>query len=685
MAINNDGITFNMTEHIDMLNEKTVGGGGYAIPKEYIVQKYLKERINPEIPTATILAALDTRVFEDKAMASAQALMGGPQKSVFEETITETETVMPQGIAQGQPQQRPPMPGQMPRQMAGLQRPPMPGRVPPQRQQGIPVMAAAGGYVPNFADGGIIGYKELGYVDYKPTFGLKKMQGYSSPKLSDLPPTQEADAYSRATQYINDATAFNEKGYEQIYGEERVATEPGGRYSKVGQFFRGPQTNTQAELDAKDYQRAKNQIRQEIRDTKTGPFEVLSDAERGVAVDKINQLEGMLTEIEALESGESVTEKDGTQVDVKKDTLVGDANNKRGENKGAVGIGPGTNAALKSFMDSQNNQTEEEYQTFLDKQKQKAPGQVSEQITEESLMEQVYGPDGRPEFLDEKSFTEQLTGEGSAFADQQATTKEFRDDLNKRADKAIMSTDELMLRAGLGLMSSDKPAGRELQAIGEIGTGLTNEFIKRGDKADTLRDKARMLDTQLNKQKSDLKIVATKFGESSKQFKAKEKQLFATLDQKERLFKEGEAGKTDRAKITGRQVAMAAQQKRENDAQTFITQAKNRLFEKNMALKTTMAKLTDTKQKLKDSDIIEIKRFRDEITSYYNDFGLPTGAANDMHIKQIDRLFQQRGIEGEVIDKDVVNVSTKEDVNNLPPNTTYRTPSGIINTTPDKQ
>ena len=148
MAINNDGITFNMTEHIDMLNEKTVGGGGYAIPKEYIVQKYLKERINPEIPTATILAALDTRVFEDKAMASAQALMGGPQQSVLEETITETETAMaprmPQGINQGQPS---PMPGQMPRQMAGLQRPPMPGRVPPQRNNGIPVMAAAGGYL----------------------------------------------------------------------------------------------------------------------------------------------------------------------------------------------------------------------------------------------------------------------------------------------------------------------------------------------------------------------------------------------------------------------------------------------------------------------------------------------------------------------------------------------------------
>jgi hypothetical protein len=169
MAINNDGITFNMTEHIDMLNEKTVGGGGYAIPKEYIVQKYLKERINPEIPTATILAALDTRIFEDKAMASAQALMGGPQKSVLEETITETETAMaprmPQGINQGQPS---PMPGQMPRQMAGLQRPPMPGRVPPQQRTGTGIgkmMAAAGGYVPNFADGGIIGYKERGFVN----------------------------------------------------------------------------------------------------------------------------------------------------------------------------------------------------------------------------------------------------------------------------------------------------------------------------------------------------------------------------------------------------------------------------------------------------------------------------------------------------------------------------------------
>jgi len=41
----------------------------------------------------------------------------------------------------------------------------MPGRVPPQRNNGIPMMAAAGGYVPNFADGGIIGYKERGFVN----------------------------------------------------------------------------------------------------------------------------------------------------------------------------------------------------------------------------------------------------------------------------------------------------------------------------------------------------------------------------------------------------------------------------------------------------------------------------------------------------------------------------------------
>ena len=510
MAINNDGITFNMTEHIDMLNEKTVGGGGYAIPKEYIVQKYLKERINPEIPTATILAALDTRVFEDKAMASAQALMGGPQQSVLEETITETETAMaprmPQGINQGQPS---PMPGQMPRQMAGLQRPPMPGRVPPQRNNGIPVMAAAGGYVPNFADGGIIGYKERGFVS--PNRG-----GYNTSDF--LPLAQE----------------YNNK----YYGQPGDRPAPTGRYSKVGEFFRNlTSPDTLEERSEKDIGKTLQLLADEELTLSSGAFDQITDTERVARNERLAELKAIKTDLLAQLNPESVTEKDGTKVNPATDSLAGDANNKIGENQGAVGIGPGTNDDLKSFRDSQNNMTEEEYQAFLDKQ---GPRDIindgaGDIITDDELVKTLYGPEGRPEIETVESFKDRLTGEGSAFAKEQATTKEFRDDLNKRADKAMMSTDELMLRAGLGLMSSDKPAGRELQAIGEVGTGLTNEFIKRGDKADSIRDKARMLDTQLNKAESALDLAAEKFGVNSKQHREKTRQFEKVYVQRERL------------------------------------------------------------------------------------------------------------------------------------------------------
>ena len=510
MAINNDGITFNMTEHIDMLNEKTVGGGGYAIPKEYIVQKYLKERINPEIPTATILAALDTRIFEDKAMASAQALMGGPQQSVLEETITETETAMaprmPQGINQGQPS---PMPGQMPRQMAGLQRPPMPGRVPPQRNNGIPVMAAAGGYVPNFADGGIIGYKERGFVS--PNRG-----GYNTSDF--LPLAQE----------------YNNK----YYGQPGDRPAPTGRYSKVGEFFRNlTSPDTLEERSEKDIGKTLQLLADEELTLSSGAFDQITDTERVARNERLAELKAIKTDLLAQLNPESVTEKDGTKVNPATDSLAGDANNKIGENQGAVGIGPGTNDDLKSFRDSQNNMTEEEYQAFLDKQ---GPRDIindgaGDIITDDELVKTLYGPEGRPEIETVESFKDRLTGEGSAFAKEQATTKEFRDDLNKRADKAMMSTDELMLRAGLGLMSSDKPAGRELQAIGEVGTGLTNEFIKRGDKADSIRDKARMLDTQLNKAESALDLAAEKFGVNSKQHREKTRQFEKVYVQRERL------------------------------------------------------------------------------------------------------------------------------------------------------
>jgi hypothetical protein len=465
MAINNDGITFNMTEHIDMLNEKTVGGGGYAIPKEYIVQKYLKERINPEIPTATILAALDTRIFEDKAMASAQALMGGPQKSVLEETITETETAMaprmPQGINQGQPS---PIPGQMPRQMAGLQRPPMPGRVPPQRNDGIPMMAAAGGYVPNFADGGIIGYKERGFVNrYDPD-----ARPFTSPLNMRQP-------------YRN---SLQEQAREKVLNVESIE-------DKLTQLKTEP--NTLENINLEKELKRQLQITEETPVT-GGGYEKGDEVLYTPPEEEINTYE-KLEEIDA--PGQEVIKKV-----IEEKTKVSDR----------VDPNFSGQVAYKSEAES-----------------------AADFLNDKALENVLYGPEGRPEIETVESFKDRLTGKDSAFAKEQATTKEFRDDLNKRADKAMMSTDELMLRAGLGLMSSDKPAGRELQAIGEVGTGLTNEFIKRGDKADSIRDKARMLDTQLNKAESALDLAAEKFGVNSKQHREKTRQFEKVYVQREKL------------------------------------------------------------------------------------------------------------------------------------------------------
>jgi hypothetical protein len=188
MAFSNDnGIAFSMTKEIEKINSKNPQTGGYAIPTEMVVQKYLQERINPSIPTTSILAALDQRKWEQKQQANAQA----PQQTVLEETITGSQTVnAPQGIQQGQPRPQPQP------QMAGLRRPSMPGGVTPQQRMetGIPMMAAAGGYVPNFADGGIIGYKELGYVggnrydpNAKPYTGGSDLISMSQEQFNALP------------------------------------------------------------------------------------------------------------------------------------------------------------------------------------------------------------------------------------------------------------------------------------------------------------------------------------------------------------------------------------------------------------------------------------------------------------------------------------------------------------------
>jgi hypothetical protein len=391
--------------------------------------------------------------------------MGGPQKSVLEETITETETAMaprmPQGINQGQPS---PIPGQMPRQMAGLQRPPMPGRVPPQRNDGIPMMAAAGGYVPNFADGGIIGYKERGFVNrYDPD-----ARPFTSPLNMRQP-------------YRN---SLQEQAREKVLNVESIE-------DKLTQLKTEP--NTLENINLEKELKRQLQITEETPVT-GGGYEKGDEVLYTPPEEEINTYE-KLEEIDA--PGQEVIKKV-----IEEKTKVSDR----------VDPNFSGQVAYKSEAES-----------------------AADFLNDKALENVLYGPEGRPEIETVESFKDRLTGKDSAFAKEQATTKEFRDDLNKRADKAMMSTDELMLRAGLGLMSSDKPAGRELQAIGEVGTGLTNEFIKRGDKADSIRDKARMLDTQLNKAESALDLAAEKFGVNSKQHREKTRQFEKVYVQREKL------------------------------------------------------------------------------------------------------------------------------------------------------
>ena len=55
--------------------------------------------------------------------------------------------------------------------------------------------------------------------------------------------------------------------------------------------------------------------------------------------------------------------------------------------------------------------------------------------------------------ISEEDFKSQLSGTGTAFAGQKTKTEGFRDALNKRADEAGMSTGEVLLSMGLGIMA----------------------------------------------------------------------------------------------------------------------------------------------------------------------------------------------------------------------------------------
>jgi hypothetical protein len=503
MAFSNDnGIAFSMTKEIEKINSKNPQTGGYAIPTEMVVQKYLQERINPSIPTTSILAALDQRKWEQKQQANAQA----PQQTVLEETITGSQTVnAPQGIQQGQPRPQPQP------QMAGLRRPSMPGGVTPQQRMetGIPMMAAAGGYVPNFADGGIIGYKELGYVggnrydpNAKPYTGGSDLISMSQEQFNALP----SDAKLKYLQM-------------QSFEEKTKGIKPVTRLQDV-------ELNSGSGLTSENFMQTVGSKTDRVIDNMRN---------RGNFQPETN------TEVQSFEERKNIEDLENDLI--KRNTIVPEVGNEVGNDYTGLGY--------------EEQKPSADLQAFIDSQKTLPGKKVVD--TEEDTLASIYGPNGRPKMISEEDFKSQLSGTGTAFAGQKTKTENFRDALNKRADEAGMSTGEVLLSMGLGLMSDPGTRGEEISKLGKSGLGTMLEFGKRKDKAEGLRDKAMALDLKLGDAEIALEQTALKYGVESKQFKAKEKQFDALYEQKDRLAKIEETGKNKRAETAGKYAVQAAE------------------------------------------------------------------------------------------------------------------------------
>jgi hypothetical protein len=503
MAFSNDnGIAFSMTKEIEKINSKNPQTGGYAIPTEMVVQKYLQERINPSIPTTSILAALDQRKWEQKQQANAQA----PQQTVLEETITGSQTVnAPQGIQQGQPRPQPQP------QMAGLRRPSMPGGVTPQQRMetGIPMMAAAGGYVPNFADGGIIGYKELGYVggnrydpNAKPYTGGSDLISMSQEQFNALP----SDAKLKYLQM-------------QSFEEKTKGIKPVTRLQDV-------ELNSGSGLTSENFMQTVGSKTDRVIDNMRN---------RGNFQPETN------TEVQSFEERKNIEDLENDLI--KRNTIVPEVGNEVGNDYTGLGY--------------EEQKPSADLQAFIDSQKTLPGKEVVD--TEEDILASIYGPNGRPEMISEEDFKSQLSGKGTAFAGQKTKTEDFRDALNKRADEAGMSTGEVLLSLGLGMMADPGKRGEEFSSLGKAGITTMSEFGKRKDKAEGLRDKAMALDLKLGDAEIALEQAAVKYGVESKQFKAKEKQFDALYEQKDRLSKIEETGKNKRAETAGKYAVQAAE------------------------------------------------------------------------------------------------------------------------------
>jgi len=156
-------------------------------------------------------------------------------------------------------------------------------------------------------------------------------------------------------------------------------------------------------------------------------------------------------------------------------------------------------------------------------------GDLAADMLNKNAYDSVYGKDEAIEQLSQEDFMKELTGEGSAFAKQQKTTKEFKEDLLKRADDKIMSTDEILMNVGFNMMADKGGETNALRSL--IGSGGraaidTVKKVKAGEKeSDALKDKANQLEMNMNAAETELATKALQFGVNSKQFAEKARQF----------------------------------------------------------------------------------------------------------------------------------------------------------------
>ena len=444
------------------------------------------------------------------------------------------------------------------------------------------------GAVKQMNDGGIVGYAGKDGVslvgENKPGEEVQKAQAqnrlinYESPNLGGY-----------------NTVDFLPDNPNTVY----ESTEPKGRYSSLAEFFRPP-TETAEEQKKKDMgletKKILDNINKEIKALEYGVTDSLTDTERFTRDERISELKNIKGNvIDKYKAGDiykdteetfisDVVEPDGSSEVLKEQ--INDITEVVPEPKPQDFQGQsGETRLTEDFINRDSNQNND----FL---------------SPENAYESVYGKDKPIEQMSQEDFMEKLTGKDSAFAKQQKTTKEFKEDLLKRADDKIMSTDDILMNVGFNMMADKGGETNALRSL--IGSGGraaldTVKKVKAGEKeGDALRDKANQLEMNMNAVETELAKTALQYGVNSKQFAEKSRQMGLQLDVSKEISDNKIASAEKVARINKDARIGAAGIKGVNDKNAAAQAAVTKTIE-NLVLKNTTA-LSDTTRVLKMSD-----------------------------------------------------------------------------------